>query len=193
MKAIKRKVLVVVFMLGTLINYANNETEFTNVNAKKVRVVFNNVNKGHFLSVKDKNGYILHKEEVTKTGKLTKIFDLSSLIDGSYEIELNKDFEIVIKPFQVTKNKVIFNKELENVIFKPVIRNKENVLMISKITFDNEPIKVELFYNDNSIYTETIHSNKIANRTYKLDKKLKGDYKVVITNNGRSYFNNFKI
>ncbi|WP_298779142.1 hypothetical protein [uncultured Polaribacter sp.] len=193
MKAIKRKVLVVIFMLGTLINYANNETEFTNVNAKKVRVVFNNVNKGQTLTIKDKFGFVLHKETVTKKGYLTKVFDLSSLNNGTYEIELQKDFEIVVKPFTVVNKNVIFNKELEKTIFKPIVRNNKNVLMISRVSFDKEPIKVELFYNDNSIYTETVNSKNITNRTYKLDKKLKGNYKVIISTNNRKFYNNFKI
>ena len=55
MKTIKRRVLVVVFMLGTLFNYANNEKEFNKtIDAKKVKVVFKDVKKGQLLSVKDK-------------------------------------------------------------------------------------------------------------------------------------------
>ncbi|MDP5105836.1 MAG: hypothetical protein NWQ31_06670 [Polaribacter sp.] len=47
MKTIKNRVLVVVFMLVTLCNYANNVKDFNEiVNAKKVKVVFDNVKKG---------------------------------------------------------------------------------------------------------------------------------------------------
>jgi hypothetical protein len=65
--------------------------------------------------------------------------------------------------------------------------------MISKIAFDKKPSKISLYYNDEIIYSETIKSEMILNRVYKLDKDEKGDYKVVIYNNKRSYVHNFKI
>ena len=50
MKTNKKLVLVVVFMFGTLFNYANNDKDFNRiVNAKKVRVAFKNVKKGTIL------------------------------------------------------------------------------------------------------------------------------------------------
>ena len=126
MKTFKKRVLVVVFMLGTLFNYANNDKDFnTKVDAKKVKIVFKNVKKGNLLIIKDKNGVQLHSELISKYGKLIKTFDFSTLNNGKYTVELNKDFEILINTIEVLNNKVIFNKSSEKKIFKPVIRTKE--------------------------------------------------------------------
>ena len=88
MKTIKQNVLVVALMLVTLCNYANNEKDFNNiVNAKNVKVVFEDVKKGQQLTVNDENGVELHSELLTKEGELTKVFDLSSLrIFSCYKI-----------------------------------------------------------------------------------------------------------
>ena len=194
MKTNKKLVLVVVFMFGTLFNYANNDKDFNRiVNAKKVRVAFKNVKKGNQLTIKDQEGTQLHSQIVSKEGNLNTLFDLSSLKDGKYTVELNKDYEIIVKTLEVKNSKVIFNKNSRKVIFKPVIRNKENVLMISKIAFDKKPMKIALFYNDETIYSETVKCDSILNRVYKLDKKEKGDYKVIVYNNNRSYMYDFKI
>ena len=194
MKTFKKRVLVVVFMLGTLFNYANNDKDFnTKVDAKKVKIVFNNVKKGHLLIIKDKNGVQLHSELISKYGKLIKTFDFSSLNNGKYTVELNKDFEIVTNTIEVINNKVIFNKNSEKTIFKPVIRTKENLLLISKIAFDKEPMKIVVFFNNNEIYKETAESTSVLNRVYKFDKEIKGDYKVIVYNNNKSYVKNFKI
>ncbi len=194
MKTNKKLVLVVVFMFGTLFNYANNDKDFNRiVNAKKVRVAFKNVKKGNQLTIKDQEGTQLHSQIVSKEGNLNTLFDLSSLKDGKYTVELNKDYEIIVKTLEVKNSKVIFNKNSRKVIFKPVIRNQENVLMISKIAFDKKPMKIALFYNDETIYSETVKCDSILNRVYKLDKKEKGDYKVIVYNNNRSYMYDFKI
>jgi len=60
---------------------------------------------------------------------LTKIFDFSTLKDGKYTIELNKDFEIIVKTLEVNNGNVIFNDNSKKVIFKPVIRNDENLFV----------------------------------------------------------------
>ena len=190
---IKRRVLVAVFMLATLVSFANNSEGRNVSNTKNVKVVFDKVKKGQKLTIKDIHGVILYTENVAKEGKLVKTFDFSQLVDGSYTLELEKDFQIVVKSLKIKEGKVSLNKASEKVILKPVIRNDENILMITKIAFDKKPIDVALYYNDEIIYSETVKGDAILNRVYKLDQELKGDYKVVVQNNGRSYSNEFKI
>jgi hypothetical protein len=194
MKTIKRRVLVVVFMLGTLFNYANNETAFNKtVDAKKVKVVFKDVKKGQLLTIKDKDGFQLHSETVSSQGELIKFFDLSSLSNGVYTIELKKEFVITIKSLLVKDNNVSFIKDSEKIIFKPVIRTEENLVLVSKMNFDKKPVKIALFYNDEVIYSETLKGELMLKRVYRLDKELKGDYKVLVYCDNEIYSNEFKI
>jgi len=193
MKSIKTRVLVVVFMLGTLVNYANNTNLETNLDAKKIKVAFKDAKKGHQLIIKNSAGVILHTEEVEKKGDLVKVFDFSKLKNGNYTLELEKDFEIIIKSVKVNETEIIFDEASERKIFKPVVRNEANTLMISKIAFDKKPLQVTLFFNDEVILSETVVSETILNRVYKLDSEQKGEYKVIIRNNNRSYTNQFKI
>ena len=194
MKTIQKKALVVIFILGSFVNYANSDMDFNKIiNAKKVKVAFKNVKKGHQLTLKNKKGVQLHSETVSKKGLLTKVFDLSSLKDGIYTIELEKDYEIIVRTLEVNNNNVIFNETSKKVIFKPVFRNEENILKISKINFQKKPMKIALYFDDEIIYSETVESDKIFNRVYKLDKKIKGDYSAVLYINNRSFFYNFKL
>jgi hypothetical protein len=193
MRTIKTRVLVVVFMLGTLLNYGNSKNFNEALNAKSVKIVFKDAKKGQKLTIKDHNGVVLHSEKVTKQGELVKTFDFSELKDGNYSLELEKDFEIIVKSVLVKNNKVVFNEASKRIIFKPVVRNEENKLMISKIAFDKQSLKVALYYNNEIIYSETVEGDSIINRVYKLDEQKKGDYSVVLYNNGRRYINEFKI
>ena len=63
--------------------------------------------------------------------------------------------------------------------------------MISKIAFDKNPLKISLYFNNEIIYSETVKGDSILNRVYRLDEEKKGNYRVIIHNNGRSYSNEF--
>lgn len=192
MKTIKRKVLIIVIMLGTFINYANNSNFENELDASKVKVEFNNVKKGHELSIKDEKGVTLHSENIKKQGKLVKTFDFSELENGNYTLELDKDLEIDIQSFTVKNNQVTFNEDADKIIFKPFIRNEENRLMITRSNFDKKPLEIDIYYNGEVIYSETATSDVIFNRVYLLNKEVKGHYSVIVRINGRKYVNRFK-
>ena len=193
MKTIFKKYLVVTFMmLVTSINYANENTAVKIVDGKKVRIEFETVKKGHTLSIKDKNGTVIYSQEIENSGTYSKVLDLSKLEKGNYTTELEKDFEIVIKPFTVLDGQVSFDEE--KTIFKPVIRTEDNLVLISKLAFDKQPLKIAIYYNDEVIFSETVKDEKnLLKRVYKLSKEEKGDYKVVINSNNRSYIKDFNI
>ncbi|AUC86719.1 hypothetical protein CW731_11740 [Polaribacter sp. ALD11] len=191
MKTIIKKYLVVVMMFGTLINYAT-ENNTNLIKSKKVRVAFETVKKGQTISIKNKNGAIIYSQEIENSGTYSQIFDLSKIEEGNYTTELEKDYEIIIKTFTVLNREVTFKEE--KTIFKPVIRIENNLILISKIDFDKEPLKVKLYYKNEVIHSETVvSSTSILKRVYRVSKELKGDYRVVIYSNNRYYAQDFNL
>tara|TARA_B110000093_G_C12883897_1_gene373146 strand:+ start:115 stop:696 length:582 start_codon:yes stop_codon:yes gene_type:complete len=191
MKSTIKKYLVVVMMLGTLINYANeNKNSLNTIDGRRVKVEFKTVKKGHTLSIKDESGIVMYSQEIIKPGNYSQIFDLSKLQKGNYTTELEKDFEITIKSFSVLDGQILFKDE--KTIFKPVVRIKDNLILISKMNFEKEPLKVVLYYNDEIILSEnTTDSSDIINRVYRLSKKIKGNYKVIVNTDNRTYKKDF--
>jgi hypothetical protein len=191
MKTTIKKYLVVVMMLGTLINYANeNKNSLNTIDGRRVKVEFKTVKKGHTLSIKDESGIVMYSQEIIKPGNYSQIFDLSKLQKGNYTTELEKDFEITIKSFSVLDGQILFKDE--KTIFKPVVRIKDNLILISKMNFEKEPLKVVLYYNDEIILSEnTTDSSDIINRVYRLSKKIKGNYKVIVKTDNRTYKKDF--
>lgn len=191
MKSTIKKYLVVVMMLGTLINYANeNKNSLNTIDGRRVKVEFKTVKKGHTLSIKDESGIVMYSQEIIKPGNYSQIFDLSKLQKGNYTTELEKDFEITIKSFSVLDGQVLFKDE--KTIFKPVVRIKDNLILISKMNFEKEPLKVVLYYNDEIILSEnTTDSSDIINRVYRLSKNIKGNYKVIVKTDNRTYKKDF--
>ena len=192
MKTIK-KITLVALMLGTLIGYANEDKKSTDNKAKRtVKVEFNNVKKGQSLTIKNEDGSTVYNNEIKNSGSYSRTFDISALENGIYSVELNKDFEVIIKTFYVKNGLVTFLNNEDEKIFKPVIRTKDHLLLISRLAFEQQPLKVVIYYNDEVIHSDTTIGKEL-NIAYKLSIKKIGDYKVVVSSDNRTYTKGFTL
>lgn len=191
--AIKKHLVLATLMIGSLISYANgNNTDSNFLNEAKVKVEFYKVKKGELLSIKNEEGEIIYSLKIKNSGSYSRIFDISKLEEGSYTRELEKDYEIIIKPFSIMSGGITFGKE--QVIFKPVIRAENDLILISKLNFEKEPAKISLYYNNDLIFFETLKSSEaLLKRIYKLSEKEEGSYRVVMYCNNKHYTKKFKL
>ncbi len=194
MKKTIKNTLVVMAMLGSITGYANfTPAQPWNDEIKSTIITLENVREGQRLLIKSNNGTILYKESIKETGAYRKEFDLTSLPNGNYFFELDKDVEIQIIPFKVSSNIVTFAKEKEVKIFKPVVRTNGNKLLVSKLSLELQPMSLEIYYespngsNYERIYSEKIENTQIIERIYSLDKDKPGTYKIVTKSDGRVY------
>ena len=193
MKTTIKKHLVAVTFLLSLVSYATEKNISSTTEGRKVKVEFTAVKKGQVLSIKNTNSIVMYSDIIEMAGNYARIFDLTSLENGKYTTELEKDFETIIKPFLIENGLVTFLPEENKTIFKPVIRTQDNLLLISKISLENQPIKITLYYMDAVIYTETSKDTKVLNRALRLLKNKKGNYTVAISADNKNYRKNFKI
>ncbi|WP_194768283.1 hypothetical protein [Tamlana sp. I1] len=187
-----KKGILMVTMLATLLSFAKEAPFYTiEKGAKRTSLTLNFVKQGNLLSIKDVNGVILYKELIQNSGTFTKAFDLTSLPNGAYVYELDKDLEINVIPFLVTHGTVLFDKEKEETIYKPFTRVKGNIVYVSKLELKNEPLKIEIYaitnYGDELLMSETIEGTTNIERVYKFKGLSRGDYKIVYRTAGREF------
>jgi len=185
MKTLFKNMLVLAVMLGTCTSYANATLE--------VLPTFNSVKKGNSISVTDASGKIVFSGLINFNGNISHLYDFSQLKDGTYIIEVNKDFEIEISTVEVKNNTVSFINKRSEKIFKPVFRLENGKLLISKMALDHPKMEVELYYGNELIHAETVKGSEILNRVYQLDHSIKGEYTAVVKSNGRVFAKNFRI
>ena len=65
--------------------------------------------------------------------------------------------------------------------------------MISKLALDASEMKIELYFSNELIHSETAKGSAILNRAYKLDHSITGEYTAIVRSNGRVFIKNFKI
>ncbi|PQV49442.1 hypothetical protein CLV33_10372 [Jejuia pallidilutea] len=190
-----KKVFLMVAIMSTVMGYANEKSfTITENDAKKTVLTLADVKVGNLFKIKDENGMVLYKETIQRKGTYSKGFDLTSLPDGSYFFELEKDMEISTIPFEVKANEVSFNKELAKTFFKPSTHTRGNMVFINQLSLNEMPLEIEVYY-DGGVFTESyqlIHNETIANtknieRVYELGDFEEGKYKIVFKSEGREF------
>ena len=155
MKTMKTLMLVVILGLTTIVK-AESKGLNKSYLAKAVVIDFENVKKGQLLQVLDSQGFIIYSEELASDGNYEKVFNFDALLNGMYTIELEKDFEILVRPFQIKDYAILFDNSKEFKRFKPFVSTENNLLKISKLNLASLPINLKIFYKDELIYSESI-------------------------------------
>lgn len=190
-----KKVLIMVALMATVIGYANSNT-FSIVKSKANRTVLTlKVKAGNLFTIKDVNGTILFEEAIQESGIYQKGFDLTELPDGNYFFELDKDMEINIIPFTVNANKVVYDKDNSETIFKPSTRIKDDMIFINCLAMHKNYLEISIYYDGGSALSnyELIHSETITSegnqirKIYKIKDYTKGDYKIVYKTEGKTF------
>ena len=196
MKNLARKSLVAVGLIMSLSTYAGS-TEFNLKDNDKIitNLRFENVRKGSTLIIKDLEGIVLYKEVIEKTGDYSKGFDLTSLPNGDYLFELDSELKIVVVPFKVNSSEVVFNKESEESIYKPVLIKKNQMVYVWKAESDPSSLAYKIYYadNDDLVLSERFEEMEEVSKAYDFSTAKKGNYVFVFESKGRKYTKTVKI
>ena len=196
MKKVIRKGVMILAIFATVSSYANKVSYTSTTNdTKKTTLRINNVKRGHQLLIKDTRGSIFYKEFIKDSGQYSKGFDLTSLPNGEYFFEIDKDVEIKTIPFKVISKEVIFDKEAEHTIYKPVVHKKDNLVYVSRVSFDEKPLEFKIYYEDNVefIVKEKFINKKNIGRIYDFSKARQGNYRIIFKTEGRVFIENIKV
>ena len=182
-------------MSASLLSNANEGSPFIPKKEKdivKTTVTLNNVKEGQSITIKDLNGLILYRELINESGLYSKAFDLTNLPNGDYLFEHEKDMEISTIPFNVTSNKVTFEKNKVTTVFKPFVSVKDDFVFLTKLALNEEPLEVTIYSEDGQlIHSEKITNTKTIGKTYKLFPNQ--NYRMVLKSNGREYYKNITL
>lgn len=186
--------MIVALMFGTLIGYANGTNALVTKNsASTFTVTLNDVKKGNRIYVKNAKGHIVLSKTIQQNGDYLKNINLSSLKDGLYHLEVDKDFEILISSIKISNGVVLFEGKDSQTIYKPVFRTEANRVFISKIAFDSKVLNVKIYFEGTLILSESVEGEKVLKRIYNLSKDIKGSYKVILKSNDRTYAYTFSL
>ncbi len=196
MKKLTKKSVLVLGLFASMFTFAHGEVNPIKEKEPKVTSMsFKKVEQGSKLSIKDGDGIVLYKESIVKTGDYSKGFDLTTLPNGDYYFELDSELKIVIIPFNVVSNQAVFKKEEKSTIFKPYIRVKDDMVFVSRVSYEESPMEFNIYYAENYdfVLSEKIENQAHLRKIYDFSEAKKGSYLFVFKSNGRKFTKTIKI
>lgn len=107
----------------------------------------------------------------------------------------NKNYNIIGKNNIIEKKTTVEFANLNTAFFEPIIkiRNKKNLVYISKENSSKEPVKVTLYYYNRIIYSKTFKAEEKLSKVFRLLESETGSYKIIVKSEGKSFIKNFEI
>ena len=188
-KLIKNGLLVALMIL------AASSTEVTAVNSElmTVQTDLDYVKGGSKITIRDAKNNIIYSETIENSLSITDEFQLPNLGQGAYTLEVEHDFEITIRPFEVKVRTVEFMDDKAYTVFKPVISTMGKKLLLSKLTLNNESFDVLVYdYKGELLHSEKVMNEIEMNRVYDFSELAEDKFSVVFRSKDRTFTENIK-
>ena len=188
MKNLMRKSIVVAILLLAFIVKGNTVQPNFNVivtGSKFINLTLLNADGATSIRFIDKYGKTLHKE-VLKGINNSKKYDLSTLPEGNYIIELNANSKTIQYPVEVTnKNVTIKDGILKR---KPLFLIEDNKVVVTRFSEKKQTMKIAVYdSNSNVIYADTLEGKLNVGKILNFSKLKDGYYKVVVKSDGKLF------
>ncbi len=188
MKTINFKKVFTATALLLTVGYASAFTPEIRVSGdNKIELKIGNVSETTQLVIKDLNGFTFYTETISKSiDGYSKVFDLTVLPDGKYEVEIDGSVKIVSFPINIVDDKIAATGINKLETYKPIIYEKGSKVYVSKFNLDNKPLSITILNSDNAVvYEETLKGKADSGRVYKFLKS--GDYQISMISNDKTY------
>lgn len=182
-------------LLAALMIFVASSTKVTAINSElmTVQTDLDYVKEGSKITIRDAKNNIVYTETIENSLSIKDEFQLPNLGQGAYTLEIEYDFEISVRPFEVTLRSVQFVDEEAYTIFKPVISTMGKKLLLSKLTLNNETFDILVYdYKGDLLYSEKVSNEIEMNRVYDFSELAEDKFSVVFRSKDRTFTKNIK-
>ncbi|MFD1294756.1 hypothetical protein ACFQ5N_13010 [Lutibacter holmesii] len=185
---IKKSLLIVAVFTTIVLNATNTNNVVVNViDVKVIDLKLNNSDGDLQISVVDTYGEILHVEKFTGS-YFSQKYDFNTLPVGDYFFEIEGQTKINLMPFKVTSSGIEFKNVVNDVYYKPTVRQDGDLLFITKVALDNENLGITLLDKElNTLYKEELTNDINLGKTLNLEMLPAGDYSLLLKSDGKTF------
>lgn len=190
MKTLLKTFVIAVVLMSSITAYSGSTPyiKLKSYDAKKFSLLVRSFTSTTKITLKDKDGYELYSEQVNVNEGYGKNFDLRSLPNGKYFLELELHEEIIVNSLLILDGELKINPENQTVITKPYIRQVGNSVDVAMLA-DNAKLQLSILNTTREvIYEDTfIRSENNAGKRYNMSHLRPGYYTVLVNIDGRNY------
>lgn len=153
-----------------------------------IDLVINDVNKNTKITIKDGRDITLFEQNIDKSEKFAKSFNLELLADGDYTIEIDDDSRTKVIPLNIANKLVNLNISESDEYFKPVVYKKGSMVYVNHFSPERNPLYVAIYNNKNEIiHEELLKGTMDLGKIFDFSNSFKGQYRIYMESKGMSY------
>ena len=183
MKTISKLTMLFTFVAfaNTLIAGGNLKVNIVPLNSEKAVVAISSTDAANLqISIENENGEkVYYKEADAENSDYSKVFDFSNLEVGDYKLSVSTNGLTTERPFSIDKKNIEVGKE--KYLMEPYISYKDGALKLSYLNFPEENVNLNLYTNNDLVYSKEIGNKFNVLEGYDLSKLEKGNYTVVLS------------
>ena len=163
---------------------SNGSTAFIKaVDDKKFAIYLNEPQKEHTnLFIKDQDGSTLYFSKIKGDKAYAKVYNMSQLSDGEYQLVLEGSKVIQTIPLQLDDNNMSINNSERITVFKPHITHKDNFLDLMVFSPEKGRYELTIYDSNNSIvYNRSLESSLKIEKRFDISGLKPGNYNVMVT------------
>lgn len=155
-----------------------------NAEQKKALIRISNlpVDESVVLRIKDKQGYVLHREVVDQREVYAKKYDFSELPNGEYIVEVKTGNGIITESFALAAGKA------NAVYFKPAIQLGPGLIKVAFMNRIDSPVSLRLYDEGGEVlYEEMVSSQEIFVKGLNVSQLKAGQYTLSVLGDNYVY------
>ena len=196
MKKLDFKVVMLGLAMALSIDvFANDVNPFTlsiakAIDAKKLVVSLKDMQASNVkCTISNEEGLIVYSGNINMDiEKVYKRYDLSGLESGKYTMTVDDLMKVEKIAFQVTDKDILFDNNESEIIYKPVVWVNEDKTVDFNLLSFGAKVNVEIMDGQDVIYSEVIKGENSASRVFNLKKVKPGDYTMIVSYNGETFY-----
>lgn len=185
--------LAFVAFTNTLMATGNLVLNIVPLNSDRAVVAISNNEAANFkISIENNRGEkIYYSETRPGTSGYQKVYDFSQLEDGNYTMTVSDNSNKIERNFTINEHKIVVSKE--KTLGKPFFAYKDGILKVSYLNFQEENLSLDMYKDDNLVYTKELGKNFNVIEGFDLSKVEKGNYRVKLAGNDNVFTYNISV
>ncbi|TRX62784.1 hypothetical protein FNH22_01425 [Fulvivirga sp. M361] len=184
MKKTVLKILVVALMFTGYTSSATERDPFLKARgkgSKEFALFIDNLGvdlKNTLIYLRDENGGVLYKENLSDGKEYKKLFDLTALPQGNYILEIEDGTRTKSYPLKITDFDLEIDHAHQSNFYKPqIVAQQNNRVGISLFNVNEKDVELNIYNNNReSVFQEMIPGDIVLQRKYDLSELEPGYY-----------------
>lgn len=140
-------------------------------------------------TISNERGSIVYSGKINMDiEKVSKRYDLTGLTNGVYTMTVDDLMKVEKIAFQVTDNDIVFDDSESEVIYKPTVWVNDDKTVDFNLLSLGEKVSIEIVKDLDVIHSEVIKGMTSVSRVFNLQKLAEGEYTMVISYKGETFY-----